>query len=292
VELVDVPFFPQTEHECGPAALATVLGYSGVHVLPADLTPAVYLPGRQGSLQLELIAAARRYGRIPYAPQPAFSALLAQLRAGYPVLVLQNLGVASLPVWHYAVVVAYDRPLDTVVLRSGRDEHKATTASEFMRTWTLADRWALVTLVPGELPAQPDVDAYLRAVAAMERMSDARMLVTAYQVAVDRWPDNFVAGFGLANALSSAGQLARAERAYRNLLNARPEHPAVLNNLADVLARQGCYEEAAQALDVALASGSATEQVRAVLMQTREEVKASRSRVTNSGGASVCHRDY
>jgi hypothetical protein len=30
VDLVDVPFFPQEEYQCGPAALATVLSYSGL----------------------------------------------------------------------------------------------------------------------------------------------------------------------------------------------------------------------------------------------------------------------
>ena len=36
-ELTQVPFFPQTLHQCGPAALATVLGWSGVHATPEAL---------------------------------------------------------------------------------------------------------------------------------------------------------------------------------------------------------------------------------------------------------------
>ena len=65
VELTAVPFFPQEEYQCGPAALATVLNWSGVSVTPTELAPQVYLPERQGSLQLALIGAARRHGRIP-----------------------------------------------------------------------------------------------------------------------------------------------------------------------------------------------------------------------------------
>src|SRR5687767_12923769 len=64
--LLDVPFHPQTDHDCGPAALATVLGASGVAITPEALIPQVYLPGRKGSLQLELVGASRRAGRIPY----------------------------------------------------------------------------------------------------------------------------------------------------------------------------------------------------------------------------------
>ena len=62
-ELVRVPFFPQRDYECGPAALAEVLTFSGVDRVPDDLVAAVYLPERQGSLQPEMIAAARKNGR-------------------------------------------------------------------------------------------------------------------------------------------------------------------------------------------------------------------------------------
>src|SRR5690554_405536 len=34
VELTDVPFFPQTEYQCGPAALATVMQYRGIAIEP------------------------------------------------------------------------------------------------------------------------------------------------------------------------------------------------------------------------------------------------------------------
>ena len=45
-ELTQVPFFPQTIHQCGPAALATVLGWSGVPATPEELAPQVYIPDR------------------------------------------------------------------------------------------------------------------------------------------------------------------------------------------------------------------------------------------------------
>src|SRR5690606_28591997 len=89
-----VPFHPQTEYHCGPAALAGILGASGVAPGVADpdaLAPKVYLPGRKGSLQLELVGATRRAGRIPYEVDATPEALLAELAADRPVLVLQNL---------------------------------------------------------------------------------------------------------------------------------------------------------------------------------------------------------
>src|SRR3569623_1363896 len=119
VELDAVPFFPQERYQCGPAALATVLAWSGAAVTADQLVPQVYLPARQGSLQPELLAAARRYQRLPYVLEPDLAALLREVGAGHPVLVLQNLGLSWAPRWHNAVVVGYDLARDEVVLRSG-----------------------------------------------------------------------------------------------------------------------------------------------------------------------------
>ena len=42
VELPDVPFYPQEDFECGPAALAMVAAAAGVAVLPQALVEQVY----------------------------------------------------------------------------------------------------------------------------------------------------------------------------------------------------------------------------------------------------------
>src|SRR5438093_8665081 len=48
--LADVPFYPQQKYYCGPASLAMMLAWSRLPVSEADLVPAVYTPGREGSL--------------------------------------------------------------------------------------------------------------------------------------------------------------------------------------------------------------------------------------------------
>ena len=92
VELTAVPFFPQDEYQCGPAALATVLSHSGVDVTPEPLVSQVYLPSRQGSLQIEMLAAPRRYGRVSYQLAPRYADVLREVAAGNPVIVLQDVG--------------------------------------------------------------------------------------------------------------------------------------------------------------------------------------------------------
>src|SRR2546428_12219204 len=50
IELGAVPFFPQEDYQCGPAALGTTLGESGGKVTPQDLVAQVYIPERQGKV--------------------------------------------------------------------------------------------------------------------------------------------------------------------------------------------------------------------------------------------------
>ena len=117
-ELDSVPFYPQKAYQCGPAALAMVLEWSGINVDPDTLVPEVFTPSHKGSLQSALIGTARRHSRIAY-PISSLSDMLTEVAAGHPVIVLQNLGLSWYPVWHYAVVVGYDLPQGIVILHSG-----------------------------------------------------------------------------------------------------------------------------------------------------------------------------
>ena len=256
VELADTPFFPDDALQCGPAALATVLRAAATGSDPVmgninhynnfrgsdpeTLAREVYTPGLGGSLQLELVAAARQRGFVPYELPPEADALFAELLAGRPVLVLQNLRLRTLPAWHYAVVIGADPVAETVILRSGTEERLVMPAGKFMRTWDLAERWALVLLRPGELPAAPDRGRYFAAVAGMEAAGRHPEAAHAWHAALGPWPDDPVARFGHATASHLAGDLAAAYDAYLALLALAPTHAAALNNLANLLADQGC----------------------------------------------------
>jgi hypothetical protein len=244
IELVETPFFPQQVLQCGPAALATVLGAAGVEAHPDALTREVYTPGLGGSLQLELVAAARSRGFLPYVIAPEADALLAELVAGRPVLVLQNLRLRSWPAWHYAVVVGANPVDETLLLRSGETRRLEMPARRFLATWDRADRWGLVLLEPGELPARPDRARYFDAVAGLEETGRYRAAAAAWTVALAYWPEDPVALFGLGTARYLDGDLDAARAAYAALLAQAPDHAAALNNLANVLADQGCVAAA------------------------------------------------
>lgn len=269
VELVSVPFFPQERYQCGPAALATVLAASGASVTADELVPQVYVPARQGSLQPELLATARRHGRIAYVLQSDLGAVLGEVGAGHPVLVLQNLGLSWSPRWHYAVVVGFDIAQNRVVLRSGTEARHVVSFATFERTWRRGRGWAMVALPPEELPATAQELPYLRAVAAMEAR-DARAAATAYEAAAGRWPASATAWLGLGNSRYAQGDYAAAAAAYRQALEVSPGFGPALNNLAQALAQQGELLEAERYAAAAVAA----DQGRAAYLDTLEDIRS------------------
>ena len=272
VQLADIPFFPQQTYQCGPAALATVLNANGVIVSPDQLVSQVYLPERRGSLQIEIIAAARRYDQVPVIIEPSLSALLETLRGGRPVLVLQNLGLAWLPVWHYAVLVGYDATADTLLLRSGMERQKFMKASDFTRSWMMADNWGLVLLDPDDSPHTLNATRYLTAVSGLEAAGRLEAAKRAYTTATTVWPDQALGWLGLGNVAYRQGRLETARDAYYKALDLAPGDPVVTNNLAQVLTELGCAREADSVLETLSSTARISKAVRDELARTRQLV--------------------
>ena len=253
-ELTRVPFFPQERYQCGPAALATVLVYGGVATSADALVSQVYLPEREGSLQTEMLAAARRQGQVAYPLAPRLEDVLQEVAAGTPVVVLQNLAFAFLPRWHYAVVVGYDRAREEIILRSGTTRRLAMTLSNFERTWARSRYWAMVATTPERLPATAAEDSYVAAAVALERVA-ADAARRAYATALARWPRNLVARIGAGNLAYAAKDFAAAEAAYRQATRDYPQAADAWNNLAQTLLEVGRKEEALAAAQRAVTLG-------------------------------------
>lgn len=244
----------------------------GVAVTPEALVPEVYLPERRGSLQLELMASARRHGRLPYPLAQDLAKLLEEVADGAPVLVLQNLGTAWLPRWHYAVVIGYDPGAEKVLLRSGRQPRRQESLSRFDRSWTLADRWALRILRPGEVPATGEPAAYLRVVVSSLQILSDHDLKQALEAGVERWPEAADIAFAAANHARNSGDVDRALSYYERALDADAGHPGVLNNLADLLLSRGQVGRARDLIDQALSVVPEDSPLRGALEETSREI--------------------
>lgn len=282
VELTATPFFPQEVNQCGPAALATALAASGVAVTPDELAPALYLPGKKGSLQAEMTASARRHGRVPYPLPPDLADVLGTVADGTPVVVLQNLALSWYPMWHYAVVVGYDAQDNVVVMRSGTDERRVMKMRPFERSWRLAGYWALAVVDPASPPPRARMLDWLQAASAFEELKQPEPASAAYLAATRRWPDQLLPWQLLGNARYAQHDLAGAEAALREAQRLAPS-AATLNNLASVQLEQGCARRARQTIDQA-ATIEASDSERAAIERTRAQVESHRGR-----DAAACH---
>ena len=263
-----VPFFPQQAYYCGPAALAMTLAWSGLEETPESLAPQVYTPGREGTLAPDIVAATRRKGRLAVELRE-LDGLLAEIAAGNPVLVFQNLALDWWPQWHFAVAIGYDLDRRTLILHSGTTERLETPLDAFERTWERSGYWALLTLPPDRLPASVERGPVLVAAAGLEQAGQHEAAAMAYQSVVRRWPEESAAWIGQGNAWFALQRFADAEDAFRAAIALRPGAPAAWNNLAYALSRQGRRDEAMAAARQAVALAGSED---AVYRDTLEEV--------------------
>ncbi len=276
-ELVQVAFYPQQEHQCGPASLAMALQHAGVNVEPQQLTNLVYLPEKQGSLQVEMLAAARRHGMVAYLLPPKLDGVLLEIAAGNPVVVLQNLGLSWYPVWHYAVAVGYDLRNEQMILRSGHEARLTLPFFTFEKTWARSNYWAIAVLPPGRLPQTATPETYLPGIAALDHSSPASDTWPAYTAAMQRWPDSLAAKIAAGNYAYNRNNLVLAEQLFLEAARAHPDSAAAYNNLAQTLSDLGKHEAALAAARRAVEIGGSLESAaRGTLEEVEQRMHGAR----------------
>ena len=251
IELAGVPFHAQREYECGPAALAMVMDAAGLTADVDALVREVYLPARRGSLQAEMLAAPRRHGLLTAVLPGRLEDVLREVSAGTPVIILQNYGLGTNDLWHYAVVVGHDADARELILRSGDRERLSLSWLVFEWLWQKGRHWAMVAVPSDRVPATATEERHREATLALARVApDAAR--AAYAAAVRRWPDSVTARIAYANALHDAHDYAAAAAQLAAARERDPDSPLVLNNLAQTLSDLGRHAEALALIERAL----------------------------------------
>lgn len=244
VALGQVPVFAQPDNWCGPAALASLLNVAGVAITPQQLAPQVFLPGREGAINLELLAATRRQGLMPYVLRGDMGVLLQELAAGNPVLVLLDLSLPPLSRWHYVVLTGYDRKTQQLTMISAGQADSRIDWLTFRHMWARGQNWAMLALPPGRLPATAEPLPLLQQGSALEQMGKNGEAGSIYQAASKRWPDHSAIWFAAGNVAYRAGDLSGAEADWRRSLVLDADAAAARHNLIELLWQQRRQQEA------------------------------------------------
>jgi tetratricopeptide (TPR) repeat protein len=278
---LDVPFMAPRSELCASSSIEMLSLYwhSQTQTVPRltleELDSRTLIPQKGGTLQIELMAAARANGFAVYVLEPNFEALTLELSASHPVIVLVNRSLAWVPLWHYVPVTGYDAQTQTILTHFGNEANEAIAMKTFEAIWQRAGNWGVVLLPPGEIPATATPEKFLLCVYELEKSGMRKEAVVSYEAALKRWPQNVNILFALGNAYYSLGQIDAAQKMYARVVSLDAANPLALNNLADIAFHRGEFKEARELLERAKTEDAA---IQSLLNATREEIeKASTS---------------
>lgn len=138
----DVPFFPQEEYQCGPAALAGVLGYLGLSISPEEIAKDIFSRSARGTLNIDMIVYPQKKGFIAEQYSGSLEDLREKIDSGYPLVVFIDYGFWVMQENHFMVVVGYNE--HGIIANSGKDEHKFISNEDFVKTWERTKFWTLL----------------------------------------------------------------------------------------------------------------------------------------------------
>jgi tetratricopeptide (TPR) repeat protein len=241
---LSVATYPQDEFFCGPSSLATILNHQHVDFVYGDVIGSTFTPELKGTLQVEMKATARRYGLIPYAINPNLASILSEVSTNRPVLVLFNLGLPAVPVWHYSVVTGFNKETKQVYLSGTKENPTWMSFDEFETFFVRGGSWAIVALKPPLLPVASSENEIIKAIVDMAEVGykdPAKQTGTNY---VKQHPLSFLGSMMLANIHFETKDYSNASSEYKRALVLKPNDPVALNNLAQSLLKENKLHEA------------------------------------------------
>ena len=237
----NVPMLQWGVESCGAGSLSTVLQHYGdpTSMQEWDAT----LPKtRGGVLTVDMLIAARRKGFDAQLVTGTPENVAAELSAGRPVILM--LQVVQMPgrhydFFHYIVLDGIDAQHGLIRTQWGDRQGRWTTFAKLEKPWAGGAHAAIFIR-----PHSGDAEA-LRAAVALEDAGKYADAAARYREIVAHDPKSVVAWTNLGNAERQLGDVAEAERAYRQAIDADAAASRdAMNNLAWLLYEQKRLDEA------------------------------------------------
>jgi predicted double-glycine peptidase len=142
----DVPFFPQEDYQCGPASLASVLTYWGIHNTPDEIGRQIFSTSARGTLTIDMMFYAQERGLFAEQFKGSMGAVRNSVDSGHPLIVLVDYGISLFQMNHFMVVTGYSNR--GVIVHSGRFQNKFLPEKDFLAAWKKTDYWSLLIKKP------------------------------------------------------------------------------------------------------------------------------------------------
>jgi tetratricopeptide (TPR) repeat protein len=270
-EVADVPFYPQEEYYCGPTTLAEILSFYGTPIDPEQVAASLFIPEKRGSLQIEMVAAARQHDLLAYAEKGNLVQLLSLVGEGKPVIVFQNLGTSWYPFWHYAVVIGYDLNTQSIILHTGVTQRRVLRIDLFENSWRKGDYWMLAAVPPDQSSEHFDPFVYVSAAQDLAEVGQTLSAVEAFTTATSQWPDYWLSYFLLGNYYLQ-GQPQQSLEWFEKGLDSAAGNSSYLNNYAYSLHYNDRSNEAVSVIQRALRLDPGNERLQDSLNEISDKV--------------------
>jgi ABC-type bacteriocin/lantibiotic exporter with double-glycine peptidase domain len=145
----EVPFFPQSRYQCGPASLAGVLKFYGDEIRPEEIADVIYRGNIRGTVSLDLALYPRQRGFASHWYNGSAEDLKRKVDQGAPLVVMVDRGLSRIRAHHFMVVTGYDS--EGAIVNSGKSQGKVISWDLFLSQWQRTRNWTLL-IAPEKVP--------------------------------------------------------------------------------------------------------------------------------------------
>src|SRR4030043_904547 len=138
----NVPFYPQTSYQCGPASLAGVLNYRGIKVTPDEISEKIYSASARGTLDIDMVLYAQKRGLLVTQYEGTVEDLRKNIDFRHPLIVLVDYGFSFVRENHFVVVTGYND--HGIIVNSGKKKGKLVLEKDFLKSWEKTKFWTLL----------------------------------------------------------------------------------------------------------------------------------------------------